>query len=681
MKWTRNGTGNGWELGLAVLALGVVALTPQIRADDASQGAARLSSVDGQVRISQGGQVLADPALVNTPLFAGTQIETGDDGKAEIQFDDGSIARLSPGSAMTLVNIGNNGVTDMVMEGGLAYFELQGNGPGGDTRVTFGDAAVSAAGFTVMRIKMDNPPGELAVFSGNAHLQRSNALSLDLRGGESITLGAGDPSRYNLAQNIEPDSWDDWNSDRDQALNAMASDQTEAASSITNNEAPNPQWNDLDANGNWYNVPGQGYVWSPYEASAAGWDPYGCGHWVWTPGYGYIWVSCESWGYLPYASGSWSYYDGFGWGWMPGTGRTWWRGGGYRGINIVRPPRGYRPVELPMARKPEGRTTPRPVSINRGGFDRGGSNGGGEGLPVRSRNSPVEIGGHTVQPLRPTPTHRYEPSQSGFVYRPSQGGRSSTYGGNANPRNGSQGTGNAGPVNSGTGNSGTSNHGSGFTGSRPSGPASGAVNGARGGYNNNGAGNNGSGNGASGGSGNTGRRDSYTPDSAPRYVAIPTSPSATHNELPGNNRAPGGNNGTPNSIVPPTSGNPASGGAVPRDSYRARPDGGAGNVAVPYPNRPVNGGSSFGGQSIVRPSNNGGNTTQPNSGGSTLTRPANSGGGQPSPRPSSGGAPSGGGGSSAPRPSGGGGGSAPRPAGGGGAPHSSGDGPHGSRVH
>jgi hypothetical protein len=78
------------------------------------------------------------------------------------------------------------------------------------------------------------------------------------------------------------------------------------------NESPSPAWNDLDANGNWYDVPGQGYIWSPYQASSPGWDPYGCGHFVYTPRYGYIWVSCENWGYLPYSCGMWNYYDSFG---------------------------------------------------------------------------------------------------------------------------------------------------------------------------------------------------------------------------------------------------------------------------------------------------------------------------------------------------------------------------------
>jgi hypothetical protein len=429
-------------LGLAFVVIGTLMLSWVARGDDTGQaaaaGAARLSSVEGQVRISQGGQVISDPALANSPLFAGTQVDTGDDGKAEIQFEDGSVARLSPDSTLALKSLsvqGGPGNTDVALVAGLGYFELQGGGQGGQMRVTFGDSIATGTGFTVMRVRIDNPPGELAVFSGNAHLERGNSLAVDLHGGESVALNGTDPSRYNLSESIEPDSWDAWNSDRDQALNAEAADQTGAAKNFVNTDNPNPAWNALDANGNWYNVPGQGYIWSPYEASSAGWDPYGCGHWVMTPRFGYVWVSCNTWGYLPYQCGSWNFYDGFGWGWAPGMGMGMgsgmgmgmgmgggcglYGGGGYGGINIGLAPRGYRPIERP---KPNprlggpGRNPRGVIAVNRG------FSGGTGALPVRTRNTPVEIAGHTVQPLHPLPNQgRYQASPGGFVYRPTQG--------------------------------------------------------------------------------------------------------------------------------------------------------------------------------------------------------------------------------------------------------------------
>jgi hypothetical protein len=629
---------------MAALALAAVALIPSLRADDTGQpasGAARLSNVEGQVRISQGGQVLADPAPINSPLFAGTRVETGDDGKAEIQFDDGSVARISPGSAVTLTAVasqGGTGGTEIVFESGLGYFELQGAGPGsGQMRVAFADSAVTATGFTVIRIKLDNPPGELAVFSGNAHLERGNSLAVDIHGGESIALNATDASHYNLVETIEPDSWDSWNSDRDQALNAETVDQTGAANNFVNNQTPSPAWNDLDANGNWYNVPGQGYIWSPYEASNAGWDPYGNGNWMLTPGYGYIFVSGYPWGYMPYQCGSWNYYNGFGWGWAPGMGmgmgagmgmggcNPWWRTGRYYGPNIGNAPGGYRSIETPRLRGHFGQSPPRVISVNRGNF-----RGLGSELPPRTRNSPVQIGGATVAPLRPLPgNRRYEPSQSGFVYHPrgSQGGE----------------------------------------------------NGDRNGYN-------------SIPSSNVhtspGNRQVYEPSSGPRYSGNP------------NQHPPGGNNGTLNPGAQPgnNGGKPPMGGFAPR-GYNGGYNGNGQVNTIPNqggnsggnqnvhtwtpPNNPGGGGSS------ARPTGNGGNPGggNPNGGGS-FQRPSggnpgggNSGGGGSFSRPSGGGGNSGGGGGGggSPHPSGGGGGGGgfSGGGGGGGAPHGGGGAPSG----
>ena len=74
-------------------------------ADPAAGGsnarALRLSSVDGQVRVVQDGQVIADPALANMPIFAGSEVTTGNDGRVEFQLEDGSVLRLSPNSTLS----------------------------------------------------------------------------------------------------------------------------------------------------------------------------------------------------------------------------------------------------------------------------------------------------------------------------------------------------------------------------------------------------------------------------------------------------------------------------------------------------------------------------------------------------------------------------------------------------
>ena len=403
-------------LGLVLFLVAAVSVIAQQQ--DPNIRAARLSFVEGAVQLSQGNQVMADPALANTPLFEGTQIKAKEDGKAELQFDDGSVVRLSPNSSLKIAALRQEGAgtkAELQLNSGLAYFEFQGDGSANPMVVRFGQSTVTASGFTVLRVSLDNLPGELAVFSGNIHLERGT-LSLDVHGGESLSLNATDPNLYNLAETIEPDSWDAWNADRDQELTSQEATRTAASSSEPNSS--NPAWSDLDANGNWYDVPGEGYVWSPSVAASGNWDPYGCGNWVWTPQFGYIWVSCEQWGYLPYTTGYWNFYAGFGWGWAPGYGNPWWCRGGW-GWNVASSPVRYEPPHRPHGGpvKPPaepihhgGSYQPNPViAVNR--IPRApGAN------PVHVVGRPIMIGGNTLQPLRPlSPRQTYNPSGvSGF---------------------------------------------------------------------------------------------------------------------------------------------------------------------------------------------------------------------------------------------------------------------------
>ncbi|WP_263358186.1 FecR family protein [Acidicapsa ligni] len=376
--------------------------------------ALRLSSVEGQVQVLQDGQVIADPAYANLPLFEGTQVMTGNDGRAEIQFEDGSIVRLSPNSTVTFAVLqqqGTNSGSEVVLNQGLAYFELQPSTSAHALRVNYGAASFSALNFAVVRVNVDTPPGSLAVFDGDIHFGRGAAVQLDLHGGQNLDLNPTDAARYSLTDKIEPDTWDDWNADRDQFLNGEDANRTAASGDAGNGASVG--MSDLDANGSWYNVPGQGYVWSPYDAQAQGasWDPYGYGHWVFYPRYGYVWVSGYSWGYTPFQCGLWNYYDGFGWGWGAGAGgcSPWWGygfgGGGFGrgwGFRIGRGPNGYHPPSRPLP----GPVHPRPV----------GSRGTLQavvpvdhrpaGAPTRpihvGGNGPVVIAGHTVEPLRPS---------------------------------------------------------------------------------------------------------------------------------------------------------------------------------------------------------------------------------------------------------------------------------------
>lgn len=386
--------------------------------------AVRLSYVDGQVKLSQGDQVVADRAVANTPLFEGMQLTTFDDGKAEIQFEDGSVARLAPDSTLTLTVLRGAGASaeaELTVNAGLAYFEFQGNGLAGQFSVRFASSVATTSGFTALRVEMDNPPGEVAVFSGNLHIEIASSfgasVTADLHGGESIALNPADPASYSLAESIEPNSWDAWNSDRDEELTAETASQSGAPDNPE--EAQNPAWSDLNANGSWYDVPGQGYIWSPYDAANADFDPYGNGNWIYTSSYGYIWASGYSWGYMPFQCGAWNFYDGFGWGWVPGMGgcNPWWGLGVYGGPNIGIAPIGYRPIPRPPLppHSPIGHRPVPVVPVHRN-FASAHAN-----FPARDGDAQVTIAGSTVRAIQPQSSHSI-PGTQGFRATPGAAG-------------------------------------------------------------------------------------------------------------------------------------------------------------------------------------------------------------------------------------------------------------------
>ena len=419
LGWAGSRLGFG-VLGLAALGAAIVLLSPTAVADQAAQAvnAARLSSVDGQVQLSQGNEVIADRAVANAPLFEGTRVATLEDGRAEIQFDDGSVARLSPNSSLTLTTLrgqGGGGETEISLEAGLGYFELRGGGqPGQDgVRIAFGDSVVTAGGFTVVRINLDNPPGELAVFSGNAHIERGSAMAVDLHGGESVVLSGADPSHYDLAESIEPDSWDAWNSDRDQMLAAAGSAKTAATQGFA--DSSNPAWNDLDANGNWYNVPGQGNVWSPYDASDSGWDPLrervldvdaaiwlrlGVGLFVGLSALSVRELELLRWLWLGLGAGDGRLRT------MVGRRLLW----AQRRYDARRVPPPIHPRRPPIGRGGPG---PHPMlAVSRQ------PSGGNGGLPLRNRTGTVVIAGHPVEAFHPlSPRPQYDRTVSGYVNR------------------------------------------------------------------------------------------------------------------------------------------------------------------------------------------------------------------------------------------------------------------------
>lgn len=325
---------------VAVVAMSVSAL---------AQGGhvARLTSTEGTVHIDRAGDTTGDVAVLNMPLIEGSTVVTGQDGQAEVEFEDGSLARLTPNSTLMLAQIGGASGTQLALAGGLAYFELRAAPSISYTVLAAGDRLHPTENATV-RISLDEPPPAIAVLDGTMQVERPGSYATEVRAGETFRADVNGEGRYFLMQGVTPDTWDSWNEMRDQQAADAAARQTDARGGYAGDNGYG--WSDLDANGTWYDAGPQGQVWQPSGGGDAGFDPYGNGNWVWYPTAGYVWASAYPWGWTPFRCGSWSYWGGFGWGWAPaGNCVSFGFGGGYGGgglVNIRLAPRGY-PVHRP----------------------------------------------------------------------------------------------------------------------------------------------------------------------------------------------------------------------------------------------------------------------------------------------------------------------------------------------
>jgi len=345
-------------------------------------------------------------AYANMPLMEGARLQTMEDGAAEVELEDGSIFRIVPNSTLQINTLrwdGNNlPQTEVELLSGLGYFEIKPDQEGASSRIRVATEVIETQEPSVLRITHENGPALVEMLSGTATVTNGSDLyQVDVRAGESLVTDQDDDSRYFLSNGIQPDSWDNWNADRDSELAARAAQQTQASASLP--IANNPALADLDDAGEWYEVPGTGYVWSPKDVGDD-WDPYGYGYWISYPIYGYTWVSGYRWGYLPYHCGAWSYFEGFGWGWVPA-------GCNSRGFS-------FEPGQI-LVSNPRPRWTPPAVPLQSGK----GSGKPGKVVLVGSPNHPAEpvhrepgepvvIAGEPAKALLPLHPHNKQTSES-----------------------------------------------------------------------------------------------------------------------------------------------------------------------------------------------------------------------------------------------------------------------------
>jgi Family of unknown function (DUF6600) len=246
-------------------------------------------------------------ASINLALQPGDRIYTRTDGRAEIEFDEGSVLRLAEQTDIEILTMNENLVQIRVLLG-LCTLTRQG-------KVAL-DVSTPAAAFHtlhqgVYRFDVTETGASDGIVRKGSMQASGGNFSRQVDNGELIHVEMGDQSTPVISRYDGRDGWDEWTDRR-------TADQV---AYLSTNYVPDYVYagvSDLDRYGRWVDVGSYGYGWVPYYVGA-GWSPYWDGRWCYRPYWGWTWVSYEPWGWLPYHYGSWYFNTGFGWCWLPGA--------------------------------------------------------------------------------------------------------------------------------------------------------------------------------------------------------------------------------------------------------------------------------------------------------------------------------------------------------------------------
>ena len=317
-------------IALAVLSIGLlVTLTgraqegspdeqsgpPEDQSQQAPSSVGRLSVVRGQVSTMHGDGTTWSAATVNTPIILGDKLSTADRSRAEVQLDPANVLRFDQRSEAQVADFQPNKINIQLASGLIDYSVFQGTQA--DVEIDTPNMGVHPLSSGVYRIQVNSDSETvLIVRQGQAEVL-TNDGSTKVEAGQMIQIHGSDHPEYKVDAASGEDDFDKWAMDRDrQAMRTQLERplQAEQYPQQQQDEPPYVGSSDLDASGQWSEVPDQGWCWTPQVD--AGWAPYTYGRWGYEPYWGWTWISFEPWGWAPYHYGSWFSYGGR-WHWRP----------------------------------------------------------------------------------------------------------------------------------------------------------------------------------------------------------------------------------------------------------------------------------------------------------------------------------------------------------------------------
>jgi hypothetical protein len=300
----------------ALLAVATCALFSLPALADSQARIVRLSDVQGSVQIDKNSGLGFESAFLNLPITQGTQLRTRDNGRAEIEFEDGSTLRVAPNSTIEFSTLGlseaGERLSTIELVAGMIYVNWLGKQSDSFT-LNFSREKLSLDHAAHFRIDVSDVSAKLAVFKGDVNVEGAGG-KIAVAKNKTATFDVNDDDKLTLASHVVVAPLDSWDKESISYHEQYAKNTSQSPYQYG--------LSDLNYYGAYSNVPGYGMMWQPYFAGV-GWDPFTDGAWGWYPGMGYLFASAYPWGWLPYRYGNWMFIQGSGWMWQPGGWNGW----------------------------------------------------------------------------------------------------------------------------------------------------------------------------------------------------------------------------------------------------------------------------------------------------------------------------------------------------------------------
>ncbi|MGH9428832.1 MAG: FecR domain-containing protein, partial [Terriglobia bacterium] len=239
----------------------------------------RVSLLEGDVTYQRSDLDRWIDLSINTPVMEGDKIWVGRGGRAEVEFENGTFARLSENTIIDfsrLADINSREGVEVRLIQGLASFEVRPE-PAFTIQTPLFSARLNDAASFRVDVETDGS-GRLVVFDGRVEVSGSRTR-LFVRKGELVRFLSQDADRYYLETNYIKDGWDRWNDERQDYLTKITQERFHYG---------DRGWAtaDLYNYGSWYDVPAYGRVWRPATVETD-WVPFRSGRWVWYSSFGW----------------------------------------------------------------------------------------------------------------------------------------------------------------------------------------------------------------------------------------------------------------------------------------------------------------------------------------------------------------------------------------------------------